>query len=141
MMADNEKEPVVTETVEKEKSLKKRHIGIGVAILALIVGGYMLWDASHYQSTDDAYVESHLVKIAPRVSGQIEEIFITDNQAIKEGDVIAIIDDKDYEVRFNQADANYQKALLNQVSNHLLQFHSISLIVQYLGFYHNLDTQ
>ena len=114
MMADNEKEIVEKEPVKNEKSLKKRHIGIGAAIIALIVGGYMIWDASHYQSTDDAYVESHLVKIAPRVSGQIEEIFITDNQAIKEGDVIAIIDDKDYEVRFNQADANYQKALLNQ---------------------------
>ncbi len=113
-MADFEKELLEEENAEEKLAFRKRYIGIGLGILALIVGGYMLWDASHYQSTDDAYVESHMVKIAPRVSGQIEEIFITDNQKIKEGDVVAIIDDRDYEVRFDQADAQYQKALFAQ---------------------------
>ena len=74
----------------------------------------MFWDASHYQSTDDAYVESHMVQIAPKVSGQIADIYIIDNQYVQEGDLVAIIDDKDYVVKFNQADAQYQKALLNQ---------------------------
>ena len=99
---------------EKTKAPKKRIIFIGIAIIAAIVGGYMLWDASHYQSTDNAYVESHIVQIAPRVSGQITEVFITDNQPVKEGDIVAIIDDRDYSIKFDQADAQYQKALLNQ---------------------------
>ncbi len=112
-MADFEKE-LLEENAEEKLTFKKRYIGIGIGVLAVLVGGYMLWDASHYQSTDDAYVESHMVKIAPRVSGQIEEIFITDNQRVKEGDVVAIIDDRDYSVRFDQADAQYQKALFAQ---------------------------
>ncbi|MCQ2957813.1 MAG: HlyD family secretion protein [Candidatus Gastranaerophilales bacterium] len=99
---------------EENKSKIKKYAPIIVVILAIIVGGYFLWDASHYQSTDDAYIESHLVQIAPRVAGQIEEIKIDDNQSIKEGDVIAIIDPADYKIKFNQADAQYQKALLNQ---------------------------
>ena len=108
-MAENEKE-----LNEDKRILKKRYIGISIAVIAIIIGGYFLWDASHYQSTDDAYVESHMVQIAPKVAGQIEKIYITDNQHVKEGDLVAVIDDKDYEVRFNQADAQYQKALLNQ---------------------------
>ncbi len=108
-MAEDEKE-----LNENKRILKKRYIGILIAVIAIIIGGYMLWDASHYQSTDDAYIESHMVQIAPKVSGQIEKIYITDNQHVKEGDLVAVIDDKDYTVRFNQADAQYQKALLNQ---------------------------
>lgn len=99
---------------EEKRIFQKRYITITIAIIALLVGGYIWWDASHYQSTDDAYVESHMVQIAPRVSGQIEKIFITDNQRIKEGDIVAIIDDKDYKIKFEQADAQYQRALLNQ---------------------------
>ena len=113
-MAEDKEINFEEELKEEKKEFKKRYIGIVLAILAVIGGGFWAWDASHYQSTDDAYVESHMVKIAPRVSGQIEEIFITDNQAVKEGDVVAIIDARDYQVRFDQADAQYQKALFAQ---------------------------
>jgi len=102
------------ETEEKNNNFKKRYIGITLAVLAIIAGSFWFWHESHFQSTDDAYVESHMVQIAPRVSGQISEVFINDNQYIKEGDVVAIIDDKDYVVKLNQEDAKYQKALLSQ---------------------------
>ena len=67
-----------------------------------------------YQSTDDAYIEAHLVQIAPKVSGQVVEVYIDDNQKINEGDTVIKIDDTDYKVKLAQAEANYQKALLNQ---------------------------
>ena len=93
---------------------KKRYIGISAGVVALIALGIWFWNESKYQSTDDAYVESHMVKVAPRVSGQIEEVYIKDNQKIKEGDIVAVIDDRDYSIKFEQADANYKRALLNQ---------------------------
>ena len=55
-----------------------------------------------------------MIQIAPKVTGQIVELYIKDNQKIKEGDVVAKIDDEDYIIRFNQADAEYKKALANQ---------------------------
>ena len=97
-----------------ERTFKKRYIGITLGVLVVIALGIWLWNESKYQSTDDAYVESHMVKVAPRVSGQVEDVFIKDNQKVKEGDVIAIIDDRDYSIKFDQADANYKRALLNQ---------------------------
>ena len=102
------------ENNENTKTVKKRYIGITVGVVALIALGLWLWNESKYQSTDDAYVESHMIKVAPRVTGQIEEVYIKDNQKVKEGDIIAVIDDRDYSVKFDQADANYKRALLNQ---------------------------
>ena len=97
-----------------KKVLKKRYIGVTVAVVSVLLLGIWLFNESKYQSTDDAYVESHMVKVAPRVMGQVKEVYITDNQKVKEGDVIAVIDDSDYVVKFEQADAQYKRALLNQ---------------------------
>ena len=56
-----------------------------------------------YQSTDDAYVETTTVNVSPRVSGQIEEVYVTDNQHVKAGDLVAVIDAEDYKIRLEQA--------------------------------------
>ena len=85
-----------------------------VTIIAVILGIIMFVNSLRYQSTDDAYIESDMVQIAPKVSGQIEEIYIKDNQKIKEGDLIAKIDDRDYKVKYEQAQALYEKALYSQ---------------------------
>lgn len=98
----------------KNKKEKGKFFIIIAAAILLILGGLYYINSLKYESTDDAYVESDLIQIASRVSGQIEEIFIQDNQRIKEGDVIAKIDDKDYQIKFNQAKALYEKALYSQ---------------------------
>lgn len=94
--------------------LQKRLIIFFVLIVIVALVGYVIVDSQLYQSTDDAYVESHLVQIAPKVSGQVVEVYIDDNQKIKEGDVVIKIDDTDYKVKLAQAEANYQKALSGQ---------------------------
>ena len=67
-----------------------------------------------YQSTDDAYVETTTVQVSPKVSGHITKVFVEDNQHINAGMVVAEIDDTDYKVKLEKAEANYQKTLLNQ---------------------------
>lgn len=99
---------------EKEPKIKKRYLIILIAVVITAIAGIFLWHASHYQSTDDAYVEGHMVRVAPRVSGQIIDVYIDDNQKVEEGDLVARIDDTDYKVKLAQADANYQRALFNQ---------------------------
>ena len=111
-MAEEEKNTQKIST--DNKILKKRYIGISIGVLAVIAGGLWIWNESKYQSTDDAYVESHMVKVAPRVTGQIKEVYVKDNQKVKEGDIIAAIDERDYSIKFDQADAQYKKALLGQ---------------------------
>lgn len=94
--------------------LKKRYVIYTVILILLVLAGVIYVESLLYQSTDDAYVESHMVQIAPRVAGQVVEVYINDNQKIKEGDIVAVLDDSDYKVKLAQAEANYQKALVNQ---------------------------
>ncbi len=104
----------IEETSEKKRKPFKRYIaGVVIAIVAVAVA-YFIHDALNYQSTDDAYVETTTVQVAPKVSGQIIDVFITDNQKVKEGDLVAKIDPADYEVKLAQAEARYQRTLLNQ---------------------------
>ena len=103
---------------EKNILHTKRYWVTLIAIIAVLVGGFFIFDAMKYQSTDDAYVETTTVSVSPRVAGQIEEVLIKDNQAIKAGDVVAIIDDEDYEIKVAQATAAYERALLNQQNAH-----------------------
>ena len=108
------------ENTTNEQELKQEHkpfkrfIAIGVGAVVAVAGAFFIHDALMYQSTDDAYVETTTVQVAPRVSGQITEIFITDNQKVKEGDLVAKIDPADYEIALAQAEAKYEKMLLNQ---------------------------
>jgi len=67
-----------------------------------------------YQSTDDAYVETTTVSVSPKVAGEIVEVKIKDNQPVKAGDVVALIDQRDYKVKLAQAQAAYDRAVLNQ---------------------------
>ena len=107
--------------IQKEESNKlhtKRYWVILGLIIAGILGGYFILDAMKYQSTDDAYVETTTVSVSPKVSGQIVKVLVKDNQPVKAGDVVAVIDKVDYQVRLEQATAAYEKALLNQQNAH-----------------------
>src|SRR5271168_265764 len=80
---------------------------IGAASLLLAAGaGYVYWDyASHFESTDDAFIAARQFAIAPKVSGYVTEVPVTDNQHVVAGQVIARIDDRDYRTALEQAEA------------------------------------
>ncbi len=101
------------ESSSKRINIRRRYIALILVIVA-IIGGLISHNASKYQSTDDAYIEAHMVQVAPKVTGQIVELHVEDNQRINEGDVVAIIDQDDYKIKYEQANAEYQKELANQ---------------------------
>ncbi len=96
----------------------KRYWIILVGIIAILIAAFLIFEASKYQSTDDAYVDTTTVSVSPKVAGQIVKVLVKDNQQVKAGDVVAVIDKVDYEVKLQQADAAYQRALLNQQNAH-----------------------
>ena len=100
---------------EPHKGLLRRHpIASVVGLLLFIVaaaGGYLYWDhASHFETTDDAFIAARLFAIAPKVSGYITAVPVTDNQHVAAGDVIARIDERDYRVALAQAEAQVAAA-------------------------------
>src|SRR5437764_5035012 len=85
---------------------------MGVVLLALVGLGARRWiyGLSHV-STDDAQVDGHIVPILPKVGGFVTEVRIDENQNVKAGDTLVVLDDRDYKVRLAQADADLGVAL------------------------------
>ncbi len=94
--------------------LRRRPVvsAIGALLLASALGGGYLYvdHITRFQSTDDAFIAARQFSIAPKVSGYITTVPVTDNQHVKTGDVIARIDDRDYRTALDQAQAQVSAA-------------------------------
>jgi membrane fusion protein (multidrug efflux system) len=80
-------------------------IGMVVFIIAAIVTLIWWLNARHFESTDDAFIDARQFAVAPKVTGYIIDVEVTDNQHVAPGAVIAKIDRRDYEVALEQAKA------------------------------------
>ena len=114
MEEKNQNQPQETQETKQPKKGIKRTIALVVVFFAFILAGVYLYNEMQYESTDDAYVETTTVNVSPKISGQIEEVFLKDNQFVHEGDLVAIIDSADYKIKLEQADSNYEKIKLDQ---------------------------
>lgn len=116
--AEPEAPPADPQDPAKEKprgGLFRRHpLGAAVGLVLLLAagaGGYVYYDAAaHFETTDDAFIAARQFSIAPKVSGYITAVPVTDNQHVKAGDVIARIDDRDYKIALAQAEAQVKAA-------------------------------
>lgn len=105
--------PVEPATARKRRGLKRVLLGLGgLALLSLGADyGWWYWRAGRFlESTDDAYVQADSTIIAPKVSGYLQSVLVTDNQRVKAGQLLAVIDDRDYAVALKQASANVDAA-------------------------------
>ncbi len=86
----------------------------GAAVLALTsvsaAGGYWWIKGRFIESTDDAYLQSDISIIAPKVAGYVKRIPVVENQHVAIGDVLAIIDDQDFAAAVDQAKAQVASA-------------------------------
>ena len=81
-----------------------------LAGVAALIGGGMYLHGKGKETTDDAFVESHVANVAPRVQGQVLHVLVKDNQAVKAGDVLIELDDRDATARFHAAKADLESA-------------------------------
>src|SRR5262249_17934794 len=92
----------------------RRLLLVGASVLALAGASYFGWNywtvGRFHVSTDDAYVKADNTTIAPKVSGYIGEVPVGDNEEVKAGQVLARIDDRDFRVAADQAEADVQAA-------------------------------
>jgi membrane fusion protein (multidrug efflux system) len=92
---------------KKKPSLWARHpisvvIAIVVLVVLIVLAVLFFLNARHFQSTDDAFVDTHLVRIAPRISGRVSRVLVDDNQFVRAGQVLFELDPRDEQARLNQ---------------------------------------
>ncbi|WP_422003182.1 HlyD family secretion protein [Reyranella sp.] len=98
-----------------QRSFVRRHaLASGIALLAVIAtggAGYLYWDhARRFETTDDAFIAARQFAVAPKVSGYIAAVPVTDNQHVEAGALVARVDDRDYRVALDQAKAEVAAA-------------------------------
>lgn len=92
--------------------------GVGCAVLSVgfFYGlDYALTSYTH-EETDDAFLESHIVTVAPRVSGLVAAVHVKENQRVRQGDPLLELDPKDFEVKLEEKRAASASAEANLAS-------------------------
>ncbi|ANK93259.1 MULTISPECIES: HlyD family secretion protein [Rhizobium] len=89
---------------------KRRSPVLPIVVLALLAGGgwygYEWWMNGRFMvSTDDAYIEGDIATISPKVTGYVAKVNVVANQEVKAGDVLATLDNGDYQNALDQANA------------------------------------
>ena len=96
----------------------KRILGISAAIVVAIAGSYFAWDAFHYEDTDDAQVDGHVMELSTRINGQIKDVYVVEGQLVHAGDALVTLDPQDYKIAEAQAQANLADAEATAASSH-----------------------
>jgi membrane fusion protein (multidrug efflux system) len=86
-------------------------LGIGLVAVVALYGVYYVLVASHYVSTEDAYVGADVAQVTPLVSGPVKAVSVADTQMVKAGDVLVEIDPADATLAVARAEADYQRAV------------------------------
>ena len=98
-----------TGTTRSRHAIKRAAIGLALAlgIAAAVDYGYGYVTVGRYlEATDDAYVKADSTLISPKVSGYIAEVLVSDNEKVRDGQLLARIDDRDFKTALAQAQAD-----------------------------------
>lgn len=99
---------------EVVKKAKIKPVNLAIIGAALLIAGFFgvrAWIKSqHHETTDNAQLDATITSVRSAVSGFVVDVRFTDNQFVKKGDTLAIIDDKDYKAKVMQAKAMLQSA-------------------------------
>ncbi|CAP55556.1 HlyD family secretion protein [Gluconacetobacter diazotrophicus] len=101
-----------TDSKQKHGSPVMRGLFIGggaVVVVFIAVVLAIIFVPTRRVWTDDAYVTAHYTVVAPRVSGQVVAVNVTDNQSVKAGQVLVELDPRDYRTALDQARATLER--------------------------------
>ncbi len=98
-------------TTNEVKAVPKKRNPVFIIVLAILVigGGWFGYSkykhGLHHEETDDAQISADISPVIPRVAGYVTEVRVSDNQRVKKGDTLVILDNRDYVIKLEQAEA------------------------------------
>jgi membrane fusion protein (multidrug efflux system) len=96
--------------VAPKKRALAPYVLVGLAAAAAVGGGAMYAHGLGREATDDAQIEGHVMNVSPRVAGQVARVLVTDNQVVKEGDLVVELDHSELDARVDAARADLASA-------------------------------
>lgn len=82
-----------------------------IVIAVIAIGGTFYYlDSRQYETTDDAFVDAHIVRISPKVAGTLKSVADIDNRHVEAGRLLAVIEPSGPEAQVAEADANVKQA-------------------------------
>jgi membrane fusion protein, multidrug efflux system len=94
--------------------VRKRRIPLLIlGVLVLVLGTWAIRRylySRHHVTTDNAQVDSHITVIAPRISAFVNRVLVDDNQHVRAGDTLVVLDERDLRVSLQQAQADLRNA-------------------------------
>ena len=86
-------------------------IGTVLLLVVFAVAALLLWlRARRYVSTDDAFIDAHIIYAAPRVPRQVIAVYVTDNQLVHTDQALLELDPADYRARLEEAQSQVAEA-------------------------------
>jgi membrane fusion protein, multidrug efflux system len=109
-------EPPIDQDIEPAARPRRRWIPfvvLGILALAGAIWGIRTWLYSRsHETSDNAQIDGHVVPVLPKVGGYVARVFVEDNQFVREGDTLATLDPRDYQVRLQETQADLQAAVV-----------------------------
>ncbi|MCW7537631.1 HlyD family efflux transporter periplasmic adaptor subunit [Aquabacterium sp. A7-Y] len=114
-MSHSSNAPAAAEDINAtRRARRKKSLGVIAAAVLLVGGGSLAWNllfAGRVESTDNAYVQGHVVQITPQVGGTVLAIEADDTDYVKAGQVLVRLDPADARVALEQAEAQLAQAV------------------------------
>ncbi|MET4141373.1 HlyD family secretion protein [Pedobacter sp. UYP1] len=76
----------------------------------ILWGGKYVWGSYHYEETNDAQIEEYVNPVSTRVNGYIKKVNFEENQQVSKGDTLVIIDNNEYQIQQQEAEASLANA-------------------------------
>ena len=108
-------EPDTTTEVVQPRSRRRGVIIVVVAIIVVAAIAFW-WHSTFTEDTDDAQINGHLIQVSARIAGQVQKVYVDENQQVKKGDPIVDLDPRDFQVAVENAKAALASAQANALA-------------------------
>lgn len=81
-----------------------------LTVLLLVLGVFWWQHATGREETDNAYIEGHISYVSPRISGTVTKVLVEEHEPVKKGQLLAVLDPRDQQVKLNESQALLEQA-------------------------------
>jgi membrane fusion protein (multidrug efflux system) len=119
-VADQQTTPAQKPDESPAKKTGRTVIILGVVLLLILGAAFWYWRSTFTEDTDDAQVDGNIYQVSSRIAGTVTAVYVKENSQVTKGQLLVELDNKDYQVALDQAQASlaaaqadYQQATVN----------------------------